>query len=436
MTAAARHRMAFRPPMPRRTVRLRLTLFYGFLFLGSGTALLAITYGLVSARLSANLVTQPARGSTTGSGPVTAPPAVADSMRAQQAADLHQLLIQSGIALAIMAAAALALGWLTAGRTLRPLRVITAATRQISDRNLYERLALTGPRDELTDLAGTIDGLLARLDTAFDSQRRFVANASHELRTPLMLTQTLLQVALADPAITLDSLRAACQEVLAACKEQDLLIRALLTLARSQRGLDHREPIDLAEITRHVLHAREQETVARGLRVDAALGPAPAAGDLSLAEILVSNLFENAIRHNFPGGHIHITTGAHGDQATLTVANAGPHVPADQARRLLEPFQRLDGRRGHDHEGRGLGLSIVAAIASAHDATLSVLPRPSGGLAIEVTFPLTANETAAQASVPPASPAADHIYQVARALPETVRSTSRDASPSSQGEAT
>ena len=407
MTVAARHRMAVRPPLPRRTVRLRLTLLYGFLFLASGAALLAITYGLVSSRLSANLVTQlPARGSTAGSGPVTAPPAVTGSMRARQAADLHQLLIQSGIALAIMAAAALTLGWLTAGRTLRPLRAITAATRRISDRNLHERLALTGPRDELTDLAGTIDALLARLDAAFGSQRHFVANASHELRTPLMLAQTLLQVALADPAITLGSLRAACQEVLAACKEQDRLIGALLTVARSQRGLDHREPLDLAEITRHALHTREHEAAARRLRVDAALGPALAAGDPSLAEILISNLLENAIRHNIPGGHIQISTSAHDNQAALTMASTGPHVPADQTRRLLEPFQRLDGKRGHDHEGPGLGLSIVAAIASAHGATLSVRPRPSGGLAIKVTFPLTANETAAQASVPSASPAA------------------------------
>jgi len=387
MTAATRHRMAVRPPLPRRTVRLRLTLLYGFLFLASGAALLAITYGLVSSRLSANLVTHGPRGGTAGSGPVTATPAVTDSMRAQQAADLHQLLIQSGIALAIMTAAALTLGWLTAGRTLRPLRAITAATRRISDHNLHERLAFTGPRDELTDLAGAIDALLGRLDAAFDSQRRFVANASHELRTPLMLAQTLLQVALADPAITLGSLRAACQEVLAACKEQDRLIRALLTLARSQRGLDHREPLDLAEIIRHALHTREPEATARRLRADAALGPALAAGDPSLAEILISNLLENAIRHNIPGGHIQITTSTHDNQATLTVANTGPHVPAEQARRLLEPFQRLDGKRGHDHEGLGLGLSIVAAIASAHGATLSVRPRPSGGLAIKVTFP-------------------------------------------------
>jgi signal transduction histidine kinase len=400
MTAAARRRSAFRPPALRRTVRLRLTLLYGSLFLASGAALLAITYGLIDSRLTSDLVSQgPARGAT-GTGPVTAPPPVAESLHAQQAADLHQFLIQSGIALAIMAAAAMALGWLTAGRALRPLRVITAATRRISDRNLNERLALAGPRDELTDLGDTIDGLLARLDAAFDSQRRFVANASHELRTPLMLTQTLLQVALADPALTLGALRDACQEVLATCKEQDRLIRALLTLARSQRGLGHREPLDLAEITRHALHARQREAMASGLRVDATLSPAPAVGDPPLAEILISNLIENAIQHNIPDGYIQVTTGTRAGRATLTVANTGPHVPADQARRLLEPFQRLDGRHGHGHEGLGLGLSIVAAIADAHDATLSVRLRPSGGLSIEVAFRLTTNKGAAQTSIP------------------------------------
>ena len=390
MTVAARHRMAVRPPLPRRTVRLRLTLLYGFLFLASGAALLAITYGLVSSRLSANLVTQlPARGSTAGSGPVTAPPAVTGSMRARQAADLHQLLIQSGIALAIMAAAALTLGWLTAGRTLRPLRAITAATRRISDRNLHERLALTGPRDELTDLAGTIDALLARLDAAFGSQRHFVANASHELRTPLMLAQTLLQVALADPAITLDSLRAACQEVLAACKEQDRLIQALLNLARSQRGLDHREPLDLADITGEVLHAHEPAAAGLGVNLDVSLNAAPMWGDRRLIERLVSNLLENALRHNTQNGRVRLRVKTVAGQATLQVANTGPPVPEDQVDRLLQPFQRLAPDRVGHHNGVGLGLSIVAAIATAHDATLEIHPGIDGGLQIELRFPHT-----------------------------------------------
>ena len=375
--------------MPRRTVRLRLTLLYGCLFLASGAALLAITYALVHKRLSTLRVSSgPAPGGRAG-GQVHASSLAAGSLRAWQAAALHQLVVQSGLALAIMAVIAIALGWLMAGRTLRPLRSMTATARRISERNLDQRLALSGPRDELKDLGDTIDGLLARLDAAFDSQRRFVANASHELRTPLMLTQTLLQVALADPAITLASLRAACQEAIATCKDQDRLIRALLTLARSQRGLDHREPFDLAALTGQVLRAHQPEAAARRLHIDAALTPALVSGDPRLAEILVSNLLENATRHNIPGGHIHVTAGAHQAHAALTVSNTGPQVPADQVERLLQPFQHLDGKRGHTHEGLGLGLSIVAAIASAHDAALSVRPQPAGGLTIEVRFRLT-----------------------------------------------
>jgi signal transduction histidine kinase len=390
---APRHLQAFRVRMPARTVRLRLTLLYGLLFLASGAALLAVTYGLVDNRLSNLRVSSgPGSGPTAGET-VRAPSTVADSMRAWQTTALHQLLVQSGIALAIMAVVAIALGWLMAGRTLRPLRVITAATRRISERNLHERLALTGSRDEVKNLADTIDGLLARLDAAFDSQRRFVANASHELRTPLMLTQTLLQVALANPAITLKTLSDACQEVLLACKEQDRLIQALLTLARSQRGIDHRETLDLAEITRQVLHSRGPEAAARGVRVGAALAPAPVTGDPRLAEILVSNLIENALRHNVPGGRIHVAASARQARASFTVSNTGPHVPADQVERLLQPFQHLDGERDHNHDGLGLGLSIVAAIAAAHDATLAVHPQPAGGLTIEVEF-CTADSTA------------------------------------------
>lgn len=381
------HRLVPRLPALRHTVRARLTALYGCLFLVSGAALLAITYGLVASRLSHLRVSSgPLPGGLAGGGPVRATSPATASLRTQQSSDLHQFLIQSGIALAIMAVAAVALGWLMSGRALRPLRAMTAATRQISERNLHERLALTGPRDELRDLADTIDGLLGRLDTAFDSQRRFVANASHELRTPLMLTQALLQVALAHPAITIDSLSAACQEVLLACKEQDRLIQALLTLARSQRGIDHHEPFDLAAITRHVVQSRGPEAAARSIRIDAALAPAPVTGDPRLTEILVSNLIENAIRHNIPGGRIRAAVSGGPGHVSLTVSNSGPQVPADQVERLLQPFQHLDRHRDHHRGGLGLGLSIVAAIAAAHGAALTVSPRPAGGLTIEVRF--------------------------------------------------
>ena len=284
------------------------------------------------------------------------------------ALDPREFLVGSCIVLVAMIGVSVLLGWLVAGRVLRPLRVMTTTTRQISERNLHERLALAGPDDELKDLGDTIDGLLARLEAAFDSQRRFVANASHELRTPLMLSQTLLQVALADPDITLDSLRAACQEAIDAGKDQAQLIDALLTLARSQRGLDHREPVDLTAVVNDALNAHEPSAAARGLQVDATLDDAKVSGDARLIYRLVSNLVDNAIRYNITGGRVEVKLAASTTEATLTVTNTGPPVPPDQVSRLLEPFQRAAPDRTASPNGLGLGLSIVADIAEAHGA--------------------------------------------------------------------
>jgi signal transduction histidine kinase len=384
-------RLAYGRRLPRRTVRLRLTLLYGGLFVASGAGLLGITYLLVAHELVAPIRFSPGGGIqrtpplVPGSGIVRAP--VAHQLQAQSAADLHQLLIGSGIALAIMAAASMALGWFVAGRVLRPLRTMTAATRRISERNLHERLALQGPNDELHDLGDTIDRLLGRLEAAFESQRRFVANASHELRTPLTLGRAMLQVALARPGLTLDSLRSTCEEVLQAGKDQEQLIEALLTLANSQRGLDHREPLDLALVVRGVVRSHEPEATTRRLGVVTDLSTATVLGDSRLVKRLASNVVDNAIRHNLPNGHLAVTVGMRARRATLSVTNSGPRVAADQIERLLQPFQRLDAKRSFEHEGHGLGLSIVSAIADAHDGELSVHPGVDGGLDIELTFP-------------------------------------------------
>ena len=217
-----------------------------------------------------------------------------------------------------------------------------------------------------------------------------------------MLTQTLLQVALADPAISVDSLRAACQDVIDVGKEQAQLIEALLTLARSQRGLDHRETFDLAEITDQVLRAHQSGTTTKRLSINSRLTNIPISGDRRLVEILVSNLLENAIRHNVPDGHIHIAVCTDRNKAALTVSNTGAPVPADQIERLLQPFQHLDGQRSNDHEGLGLGLSIVNAIASAHDATLFVNAQPSGGLSVCVAFPQPASPESKAGGATPA----------------------------------
>jgi signal transduction histidine kinase len=285
-----------------------------------------------------------------------------------------------------MAAGSIGLGWLAAGRVLRPLRTINERARAISATNLHRRLALTGPDDELGQLADTFDELLERLEASFTAQRQFVANASHELRTPLARAQTLAEIALSDPGATVESLKASHRRVLAAGKQQERLIEALLTLARSERGVDEREPFDLARIADGVLRLRRPEAERRGLYVHASLEPADTSGDPRLAERLVANLVDNALRHNVPSGRIDITTTTANGQAVLSIANTGLPVPPAELERLFQPFQRLGADRTDHSNGTGLGLSIVAAIAGAHGATHTAYAQPGGGLEIEVSF--------------------------------------------------
>jgi signal transduction histidine kinase len=301
--------------------------------------------------------------------------------------DLHQLLIWSVFALAIMAVASIALGWLLAGRVLRPLQVITAAARELSASNLHERLALDGPNDELRELGDTFDELLARLEASFESQRQFVANASHELRTPLTLERAILEVTLADPAASSASLRAACERVLAIGEQQERMIDALLTLARSERGLERREPVSLQAVARAVLLDRREELARRALRVESKLEDAPTTGEERLIERLVANLVDNAISHNTADGWIEVTTAVDAGQAVLSVANSGVAIPAEEVQRLARPFHRLGRDRTIHGDGHGLGLSIVDAIATAHGATLAFHAQPAGGLRVEVRFP-------------------------------------------------
>ena len=416
--------LASRLTQPRTTVRWRLTLLYGGLFLASGAALLAITYTLVAHApvsgpanfqqvelrrgLPPDVTPDRQAPGVQLKGPVnrhiplgTSPSAVNRLLRsragqavvnfagsAQRISDLHQLEVESAIALALMAIIAAALGWVIAGRVLRPLRTMTAATQQISEANLHQRLAMEGPRDELRQLGDTIDELLQRLEGAFDAQRRFVANASHELRTPLTAARALLEMVITDPDATVETFRTTCEQVLEEGEQQEQLIDALLALAHGQRGIDHRQPLELADIVSDVLHTQEPDAAARGLHLDVSLNAAQVLGDGRLIKRLVSNLLENAIRHNTPGGHVRLRVQTQDGKGTLEVANTGPLVPADQVERLLQPFQRLAADRVGHHNGLGLGLSIVAAIINVHDATLDVHPGADGGLDIEVRFPL------------------------------------------------
>ncbi len=488
MSPPARHGPR-RLRLPRRTVRLRLTLLYGGVFLVSGAALLGLTYLLVGqttsgpnysagitakgvivkgpsgrvslgplagARPPAFTVRTPSGSSqgkggslkplhqTGGSGqptPSQLPGGGLETVdqareqerrlqlrtleqaraqarklealgRQQHKEEMHRLLVDLGIALAIVAVLSLVLGWFLAGRLLRPLQTITSAVREISAKSLHRRLALRGPRDELREVGDTFDELLERLERSFEAQRQFVANASHELRTPLTLERAVVEVALADPQATSETLRATCERVLAIGEQQERIIDALLALARSERGLERAEQLDLSRLAADVLAARAPEFPERGLRLESDLRPAHTIGDARLAERLVANLIDNALTYNLGDGWVTVTTGTTDGRATLTVANSGPVVPEDELERLFQPFRRLGAARASKSEGHGLGLSIVSAIAAAHDAELQASAPAEGGLLITVGFAASApaaQDAAAAAPAPAGAGAPDPL---------------------------
>jgi signal transduction histidine kinase len=392
---------------PRASVRLRLTLVYGGLFLLAGAGLLAVNYALVRSHFSLPFDTKvqaplpapgepvPAAGRTVvflGSAPgserlVVNVRDLADLKtvrRELETAALNQIAAQSGAALAVMALVSIGLGWLVAGRVLRPLAAITATARRLEGSTLHERLNFQGPQDELKELADTFDQMLGRLDAAFETQRRFVANASHELRTPLAIARTEVDVALADPDTAPDELRAMAGRVLEANQRSERLIEGLLTLARSERQLRAREPVDLAVAAADALAVAAPEVERLGLRVSRMLGAAPVAGDRALLERLVANLVENAVRHNRPGGWVEVDTGRAGPLAVVRVANGGPPIPPDQVATLFEPFRRLEADRTGSDRGAGLGLSIVRSVATAHGGRATASALEDGGLEVTV----------------------------------------------------
>jgi signal transduction histidine kinase len=299
----------------------------------------------------------------------------------QRDVTLSHLLQYSLTTLAVVLALAAILGWIVAGRVLRPLHRITAAARSASERNLSARVALEGPRDELHELAETFDDMLDRLQRAFDGQRRFIANASHELRTPLTVMRTTVDVVLDNPESTPTDLHGMAADIRASVDHAEQLIAALLLLARNERGLTTHDEVDLAVIAEDVL-----DTAAPGdRRLHATLEAAVISGDPILVERLVANLVENAIRYNTAAGDVWISTCTVAGDSQVTVANTGPLISASNAERIFEPFQRLNERASHD--GFGLGLTIVASIAEVHGGTTTARPRDEGGLAVIVSFP-------------------------------------------------
>ena len=306
-------------------------------------------------------------------------------MQAQQNT-LAKLLGYWALGLGVMTVASGGLGWYISGRLLRPVREITATARRASEQHLGERLALAGPRDELKELADTFDDMLERLDAAFAAQRRFVANASHELRTPLTVMRTAIDVTLAKPSPTARQLTETAVRVRRSIDKAESMVEALLTLAVSDQGRISAEFADLATWAEDAIDAAAPEIERLRLTVEAKLDPAETTGDPQLLERMVSNLVDNAVRHNEPGGWIRLRTGGGDAGAYLEIANSGPLVPDDQVPGLFEPFRRMEARTGV-RDGVGLGLSIARSVVSAHRATVTARSQPAGGLDISVVIP-------------------------------------------------
>jgi signal transduction histidine kinase len=394
--------------LDRLTIRARLTVVYGGLFLVAGVFLLALTYLLVGQRLPVGvmLAGQPDQFGAGVAGTFTQRVVVGDStvpvaeLPSQlRSAALGSLLKQGGIALGMVSVIAIGVGWLLAGRALDPLHRITATARRIAsapaaDRGLHERIALTGPRDEVRELADTFDAMLQRLDQAFDGQRRFVANASHELRTPLTINRSLIEVAMRRRTASED-VRQLGELLLEVNGRHERLIEGLLLLARSGTELTNRSYVDTADVAVHVVALAESEAAAAGVTVFASTGEAPVLGDAVLLVRLVQNLVENGVRHNVAeDGWVRVQTGRvpfgrpGAGSAEVVVRNTGPVVPVYEVPHRFEPFRRHGPDRVvTGHPGIGLGLSIVRSVARAHGGDVSAVAREGGGLAVTVTLP-------------------------------------------------
>ena len=397
----------------RPSIRLRLTLWYGALFLLAGTVLLALNFALVARNFPSGgedlrvsleerldfrsgelrgeftflVQRRPARDKP---GVFRAVPASSlfNNLVSQVKEDmLRELVWQSSIALGLMAVVSIGLGWFVAGRMLRPVHEIADTARRITDDRLEERIDLDGPPDELKDLADQFDAMLDRLQVAFEAQREFVANASHELRTPLTIIRTEIDVTLDDPNVGREQLEATAEVVRRAIERTEGLIDRLLVLAQAEGPVQRDEAADLADAVRRALDARAAEIAELGLRVTLDLGAAQVTGDPMLLDRLAGNLVDNAIDHNEREGWIEIATAQDAQTTTLRCANGGPLIAAEDAPRLFERFARLERARTRGRGGHGLGLSIVRAIVRAHRGTATARALPGGGLTVEVSLP-------------------------------------------------
>ncbi|HEV7625330.1 MAG TPA: ATP-binding protein [Streptomyces sp.] len=388
-------------PWLRPTIRIRLTLLYGGMFLIAGMVLLTIIYLLAAQALhegsklpfrilnaNAQLTSDSCPGLTGTLPSEQFMERLGDCTDAQRAIALDELLQRSLLALLGLAVAAFAFGYVMAGRVLAPLGRITRTARQVAGSDLHKRIELEGPDDELKELSDTFDDMLDRLDRAFTAQQRFVANASHELRTPLAINRTLLEVQLSDPQAS-PELQQLGKTLLATNERSELLVEGLLLLARSENEIIDRKPVDLAEVAGHAVEQMRAEAESKGMELRGVRQPAYVQGNGVLLERVALNLVQNAVRYNQRDrGWVAVATEAVPGHAVLVVENTGPAVPAYEIDNLFEPFRRLRSDRTGSDKGVGLGLSIVRSVARAHGGTVTAEPREEGGLVLRVVLPV------------------------------------------------
>ncbi|MFG2652315.1 sensor histidine kinase [Streptomyces sp. NPDC048436] len=388
------------PPFPwlRPTIRIRLTLLYGGMFLIAGILLLSIIYLLAAQALNVGsdlpfkIVSGQVASDTCNFPSSPSAGELNNAMNAcvneQRQHALDNLLSRSLLALLGLAVIAFAFGYAMAGRVLSPLGRITRTARRVAGTDLSRRIELDGPDDELKELSDTFDEMLDRLERAFTAQQRFVGNASHELRTPLAINRTLLEVQLSDPAAP-PELQQLGKTLLATNERSEQLVEGLLLLARSDNQIVERKPVDLAEVASRAIDQVRTEADAKSVEIRGERGPAVVQGNGVLLERIALNLVQNAVRYNAPqDGWIEVTTEAQHGQAVLVVSNTGPVVPAYEIDNLFEPFRRLRTERTGSDKGVGLGLSIARSVARAHGGRIIAEPREGGGLVMRVTLPL------------------------------------------------
>jgi signal transduction histidine kinase len=387
-------------PLLRPTIRIRLTVLYGGMFLIAGVVLLWIIYLLAAQALHEGneLPFRLLSGQVAPTSPDCTLPtsgtdqqftqAISECMQHQRELALNNLLKRSLMALIGLAVLAFAVGYLLAGRVLSPLGRITRTARGVASSDLKRRIELDGPDDEFKELADTFDEMLERLDNSFDAQRRFVSNASHELRTPLAINRTLLEVQLSAPDVSPD-LQQLGRTLLATNLRSEQLVEGLLLLARSDNEITDRKPVDVAEAASQALEQTRAEATAKGVELRSTLEPAVVQGNGVLLERIALNLVQNAVRYNAPeDGWVEVTTDSTAGHALLTVSNTGPVVPAYEIDNLFEPFRRLRTERTGSDKGVGLGLSIARSVARAHGGTITAVPREGGGLVMTVAIPM------------------------------------------------